>query len=807
MRHIKYYCSILLICLLSIQASAQLKIRQVTDFDNNWKFYYGDTTDLSNDYKNANFNDASWRTLNLPHDWSIEHPFKKDNPAGTGGGALPGGIGWYRKTFTVPASSQNKNIYIDFDGIYRNSEVWINDHYLGFRPSGFISFRYDLTPYIKYNGKNIIAVKVDNSKQPNSRWYSGSGIYRNVWLVTTNKTHIDHWGTYITTPKVAQHSADIVINTKINNGENNHSVKTTIYDAAGKIVATKTGSISTNNTNDISQTISLTHPHLWSLDDPYLYKAVTQLQVSGKVIDDYETPFGIRYFQFDSEKGFSLNGKHIKINGVCNHHDLGALGAAINTRALERQLEILKAMGCNAIRTSHNPPAPELLDLCDKMGFIVMDEAFDMWKAQKTKYDYHLYWDEWHKKDLQDQVLRDRNHPSVMIWSIGNEIPEQWSPKDSAGAKIARELAAIVHSLDTTRPITAANNHPDKNNSIIQSGALDLIGYNYHQQLYPKFPETFPGQKFIATETVSALETRGHYDMPSDSIRRWPKRWDIPFNEGNPNFTVSSYDNVSAPWGSTHEETWKVIKKYDFLSGQFIWTGFDYIGEPTPYPWPARSSYFGIIDLAGFPKEVYYMYQSEWINKPVLHIFPHWNWTPGQTIDIWAYYNNADEVELFLNGKSLGVKKKQGDDLHVMWRTTFTPGTIKAVSRKNGKVVLTKEIHTAGQPAKMQLTADRKNIKANGKDLSFITVKVTDADGNMVPHADNLIKFSISGPGFIAGTDNGNQTSMESFKASEHSAFNGLCLAIIQSNGKSGAITVAATAEGLPPATITIQSK
>lgn len=807
----RYTYSLLLsiCCSMVISASAQLKVRQVTDFDSDWKFYYADTTDVSNDYKSENYNDASWRTLNLPHDWSIEFPFKKDNPAGTGGGALPGGIGWYRKTFTVPASSQNKNIYIDFDGIYRNSEVWINDHYLGFRPNGFISFRYDLTPYIKYNGKNIIAVKVDNSKQPNSRWYSGSGIYRNVWLVTTNKTHIDHWGTYITTPKAAQQSADIVIHTKINNGEgnNNLSVKTTIYDAAGKIVATKTGSISGNNANDISQTISLTHPHLWSIENPYLYKAVTQLQVNGKVVDDYETPFGIRYFNFDVEKGFSLNGKHLKINGVCNHHDLGALGAAINTRALERQLEILKAMGCNAIRTSHNPPAPELLDLCDKMGFIVMDEAFDMWKAQKTKYDYHLYWDEWHKKDLEDQVLRDRNHPSVMIWSIGNEIPEQWSPKDSAGAKIARALAAIVHSLDTTRPITAANNHPDKNNSIIQSGALDLIGYNYHHQLYEKFPETFPGQKFIATETVSALETRGHYDMPSDSIRRWPKRWDIPFNEGNPDFTVSSYDNVSAPWGSTHEETWKVIKKYDFLSGQFIWTGFDYIGEPTPYPWPARSSYFGIIDLAGFPKDVYYLYQSEWTDKPVLHIFPHWNWTPGQTIDIWAYYNNADEVELFLNGKSLGVKKKQGDDLHVMWRTTFTPGTIKAVSRKNGKTVLTREIHTAGKPAKMQLTADRKIIKADGKDLSFITVTVTDTNGNMVPHANNLIHFSVSGPGFIAGTDNGNQTSMESFKASEHSAFNGLCLAIVQSNGKSGAITVTATAQGLPPATITIATK
>lgn len=803
MRYTKYYILLLFTLLSGMLIQAQSTNRKL--FTKDWKFLL----DSTKTYEGIYVNDAAWRTLDLPHDWSIEGKFSKDNPAGVSGGALPGGVGWYRKTFTLPATDKGKDIFIDFDGVYRNSEVWINGHYLGFRPNGFISFRYDLTPYVKLgNDKNVIVVKVDNSKQPNSRWYSGSGIYRNVWLVTTNKTHIDHWGTFVTTPVINDNAATVTIQTKVAGVEANSPVtlKTIVYNAAGKAVASGAQTLKGDDSTG-AQTLQVAQPHLWSTDDPYLYKVVSQIQKGGKTIDEYTTPLGIRYFTFDPYKGFFLNGKSLKINGVCNHHDLGALGAAINTRAIERQLEILKAMGVNAIRTSHNPPAPELLELADKMGVIIMDEAFDMWKRQKTKYDYHLYWDEWHRKDLEDQVLRDRNHPSVMIWSIGNEIPEQWSPKDSAGAKIARELAAIVHSLDTTRPITAACNKPNTDNSIIESGALDLIGYNYHQQIYPTFHDSFPGQKFIATETVSALETRGHYDMPSDSIRRWPRRWDIPQNNGNPDLTVSAYDNVSTPWGSTHEETWKVIKKYDFLSGQFIWTGFDYLGEPTPYTWPARSSYFGIVDLAGFPKDIYYMYQSEWTDKPVLHILPHWNWTPGQTIDVWAYYNNADEVELFLNGKSLGVKRKQGDDLHVMWRTTFTPGTIKAVSRKNGKVVLTKEIHTAGKPTKLKLVADRKVIKADGTDLSFVTVRILDAHGNFVPYADNMIHFKTTGTGFVNATDNGNETSLEPFKSNQHSAYNGLALAIIQSNGKSGPITVTATADGLQTNTITIQAK
>ena len=527
--------------------------------------------------------------------------------------------------------------------------------------------------------------------------------------------------------------------------------------------------------------------------------------ISGNKQDDlYTTRMGIRFFEFDVTKGFLLNGKKLKINGVCDHHDLGCLGAAVNKRAIQRQLEILKAMGCNGIRTSHNPPAPELLDLCDQMGFIVMDEAFDMWKQEKTTFDYHLDWDEWHKKDLEDQVLRDRNHPSIFIWSIGNEIPEQWA-KDSSGSRMARELCQIVRSLDSTRPITSAlNDHEMESNDILRSDALDLVGYNYAHDDYPDFPRRLPGKKFIATETVSALETRGHYDMPSDSIRRWPQAWDKPLTMGNPDLTCSSYDNVSTPWGSTHEETWKIIKKHDYLSGQFIWTGFDYLGEPTPYPWPARSSYFGIIDLAGFPKDSYYMYQSEWSDKPVLHIFPHWNWEKGETVDVWAYYNQADEVELFLNGKSLGTKRKQGDDLHIMWRVKYEPGTLKAISRKNGQAVLTTEIKTAGRAAAIILKADRKTIKANDNDLSFVTAMIVDPAGNPVPGADNLIRFTTSGEGSVIATDNGSETSMESFKTSDHRAFNGLCLAVVQAKGKAGNIKLTATADGLSAASITI---
>jgi len=786
--------------------------RSIADFDKGWHFNLGDVKDG----EKTSLDDANWRLLNLPHDWSIEGKFSKDNPATPEGGALPGGIGWYRKMFTVPVSSKNKLIYIDFDGVYQKSTVWVNGHKLGFRPNGYISFRYELTPYLNFGGSNTIAVKVDNSVQPNSRWYSGSGIYRNVWLVTTSDFGaIDHWGTFFTTSDVNEKSATVNAEIKIKGRA--YDVKTTLYDASAKKVSVDSAHYAEHvqlgkpdSIHIIRQKFHVINPNLWSTDRPYLYTAVTEVygldMESGRKVsvDKYTTTFGIRYFNFDPDKGFSLNGKPMKILGVCDHHDLGSLGAAVNTRALERQLQMLKAMGCNGIRTSHNPPAPELLDLCDKMGFIVMDEAFDCWEWKKAKYDYHLYFKEWHKRDLEDQILRDRNHPSVIIWSIGNEIPQQG---DTSALRLAPELAGIVHSLDKTRPITTANDNPGKGNKIIQSGAIDLIGYNYHEYDYATFHDRYPGKKFIATETTSGLEMRGHYDMPSDSIRIWPARWDKPFTDGNPDNSVSAYDNVRPAWGSTHEATWKVMKKYDFLSGMFIWTGFDYMGEPTPYSWPSRSSYFGIIDLAGFPKDIYYMYQSEWTDKTVLHIFPHWNWEPGKLVDVWAFYNHADEVELFLNGKSLGVKKKTGDDLHVMWRVKYEPGTLKAVSRKDGKVVLTREIHTAGAPAKIELVADRKNIKADGKDLSFITVKILDKDGNLVPNADNLVNFKLNGEAFIAGVDNGDEVSHDPFKANYRKAFNGLALAILQAKEKAGNITFTATSKGLQGASISINSK
>lgn len=817
MRNIIKPVFICMLCFLFTQLHAQNKNRQ--SFNKNWKFKLDSTAS----YSDPNVSDGDWRSLTLPHDWSIEGTFSKDNPAKPEGGALPGGMGWYRKKFTVPAADKNKQVFIEFDGVYRNSEVWINGHSLGMRPNGYISFQYDLTPYLHYgNEPNFISVKVDNSKQPNSRWYSGSGIYRNVWLTTADKIHVDHYGTFITTPEVSERSATVKIITGIQNNyatNQNVTIQTTVYDAMGKQAGRSSSSKEIESASklinapavSVSQSITIDKPDLWSLYKPSLYKAVTQLTVDGKTVDTYETNFGIRSFQFDIDKGFILNGKNIKILGVCDHHDLGALGSAINTRALQRQLEILKVMGCNGIRTSHNPPAPELLDLCDQMGFIVMDEAFDMWARQKTKYDYHLNWNEWHKRDLEDQILRDRNHPSIFIWSVGNEIPEQGGDAakgDTSGRVIARELVGIVKGLDTTRPIVTANNNTGTKNNIILSGAFDLVGYNYSHGSWEKFHDRWPGKKMIVTESTSALETRGSFDhINSDTIRRWPKRGNGAFENPAGGYTVSAYDNVSAPWGSTHEESIRALKKNDHVSGMYIWTGFDYLGEPTPYTWPARSSYFGIIDLAGFPKDVYYLYKSEFTDKPVLHIYPHWNWKHGDTVDVVCYYNNADEVELFLNNKSLGAKHKTGDDLHIKWRIPFEAGTVKAVSRKNGKTVLTQEMKTAGEPAGIVLQADRNAIHADGKDLSFVTATIVDKNGVKVPNANNLIQFKISGEGFIAAVDSGDPVSHESFKSNQHTALNGLALAILQSNGKAGQITLTAIADGLVGKTITIEVK
>ncbi len=777
------------------RVESELEARKVEKFTSQWKYNAGD---IENGFA-SDLNDSAWQVLDLPHDWSIDEPYNIDNPGGPGTKFMIGGIGWYRKSFVVPETYNNKRVEITFDGVYQNSSVWINGNLLGTRPMGYITFKYDLSPYLISGKENVIAVKVDNSALPNSRWYSGSGIYRNVWLTITDKTYIDPWGFFVTTPEVSSDSARIKIASVICNnhdGDRQLEVVTAVFDSSGLIVAEVKSPlvVDAGLSANFYQEVMLKNPALWSVEDPNLYVVKQTIIENGKIIDDYKIETGIRYFKFDRNKGFFLNDKPVKINGVCMHHDLGSLGAAINVRALERQLEILKEMGCNGIRTSHNPPAPELLQLCDRMGFIVMDETFDMWKLKKTEFDYSMYWDDWHAQDLHDHIVRDRNHPSVFIWSIGNEILEQWQPE---GREMTIELAGIVRSLDSTRPITTGNNFPNPENSFIQSKALDLIGYNYAQGDYEKFLEWHPEKAFIATETVSSLVTRGCYDMPSDSIRRWPYRWDQEFLDGNTDNTCSSYDNCHAPWGSTHEETLKLIKKHDYLSGMFIWTGFDYLGEPTPYVWPSRSSYFGIIDLAGFPKDIYYMYQSEWTDKTVLHIFPHWNWVEGQDVDVWAYFNNADEVELFLNNKSVGVKQKSGDDLHVQWKVPFEAGTLKAVSRKGGNDIMVKEITTSGEASMIKATADRTSIKVGGEDLSFITVDILDKNGNLVPRASNLVSIKINGDASIAGVDNGSQTSHDSFKAEQVKAFNGKCLVIICSGCKAGKVQITLSCDGM----------
>lgn len=754
-------------CMLFLGACSSLssESRERLSFNDGWLFSLADDSLAAR----PEFVDSGWRKLNLPHDWAIEGDFSQDNPSGTGGGALPGGVGWYRKTFVAENKDKGKHFRIEFDGVYMNSEVFINGTCLGKRPYGYISFSYDLTPYLKWGEKNVIAVRVDNAEQPNSRWYSGCGIYRNVWLLKTGDVCVAEWGTYVTTAKVDGQGASLnLVTTLENTGKENAdvTVRSVLKDAEGKEVAQaeSPANVVAEKSAEIAQELQVTSPQSWDVEHPYLYSLVTEVMKGGQCVDRYVTPVGIRTFSFDAAKGFVLNGKPTKINGVCMHHDLGCLGAAVNVRAMERQLQMLKEMGCNGIRCSHNPPAPEWLDLCDRMGFIVMDEAFDMWRKKKTAYDYSLYFNEWHERDLHDFILRDRNHPSVFMWSIGNEVLEQWSDAQadtlsleeanlilnfghsadmlakegevSVNSLLTKKMADFVKALDPTRPVTAGCNEPNPANHLFRSEALDIIGYNYHNVNIPDVPRNFPGKPFIITESNSALMTRGYYRMPSDEMFIWPERWDKPFYDAT--FACSSYDNCHAPWGNTHEENLLLTKKNDFISGQYVWTGFDYIGEPTPYGWPARSSYFGIIDLAGFPKDVYYLYQSEWSNKQVLHLFPHWNWTAGQDVDMWCYYNQADEVELFVNGKSQGVKAKDENHLHVVWRVKYEPGSVKVVARKDGKVVGEKEIRTAGEPKKIRLTPDRNTLNADGKDLSFVTVEIVDAEGNLCPLADNL---------------------------------------------------------------------
>lgn len=844
----------LAILLLGAQS---LSARDRQSFDKDWLFVLADSAGM----QNSEYSDGHWRRLNLPHDWAIEGDFSPSNPSGASGGALPGGIGWYRKHFSLSPDEKYDRFTITFDGVYMNSTVYINGHKLGTRPYGYSTFEYDLTPYIYKKGDNVIAVKVDNSDQPNSRWYSGCGIYRHVWFTKTlKKAYIPQWGQYVaTTPKG---NVKVKVDFHAEGSRMKLSIRNTIYDAAGKVVARSQGT-------QIQQ-LKVRKPHLWSIGKGYLYTVKSELVVNGKVVDTATTQTAFRDVRFDARKGFFLNGENMKINGVCEHHDFGCLGAALNEDALHRKLTILRDMGVNAIRSSHNPPAPELLNMCDSMGIMVMDESFDMWRRKKSNGDYARFFDEWHQRDLSDLVKRDRNHPCIIMWSIGNEVLEQWSDAAadtlsleqanlilnaghdastlahsdelSVNSLLTRHLADIVKKYDPwgARPVTAGCNEPDPKNHLFKSGAIDVIGFNYHHQWVKDVPRNFPDKPFIFSESVSALQTRGYYRMPSDSIYTAPVEWWLPYTD--PSFKCSAYDNMHASWSSTHEETWDVVKHNDFVGGQFIWTGFDYIGEPTPYAYPARSSYFGIIDLAGLPKDSYYMYQSEWTKKPVLHLFPHWNWLPGQQIDMWCYYNQADEVELFINGKSQGIRKKKvhgegnegkahavsakagahagaanagafdhSTEYHVMWRVTFEPGEVKVVARKQGREISSQTIKTAGPPHHLVLKKTYQNTLASAvqtpsgvpADLqsavkkgstslpgdlqspssptTFVEVNVVDKDGNLCPNAENEIYFSSTAE--ILGTDNGNQTSLERFTDPTRKAFFGKCIIVLRGHG------------------------
>ncbi len=779
-------------------------------FTEDWRFLKGDAPGA----EQPSFDDSSWRVLDLPHDWAIEGPFDRKYDPHSGG--LPFyGIGWYRKHFLVPAATKGSVLELQLDGAMSNSTVWINGQKAGGRPYGYTSFAVDLTPYIRFGSENVVAVRLA-PEDDSSRWYPGAGIYRNVWLITTPPVRVAQWGTYVTTPVITDAKATINVRTEI---ENRGAVPATItletdaLDAAGKPAgrSSRPVTIAAGAKQTVETRVEIAHPHRWDLDDPYLYSIRSRIREKGRAGDEYVTPFGIRTIEFTRERGFLLNGKPRKFRGVCDHHDLGALGAAVSRRAIERQLEILKAMGVNAIRTSHNPPAPELLDLTDRMGFVVMDEAFDMWKVPKKRNGLSKYWDEWYERDLREFLRRDRNHPSVVLWSIGNEVPEQGR---ADGAMIAKRLTEICHEEDATRPTTAAFNSADAAMRNHLTEAVDVPGFNYRPTQYAQIHKDHPEWIIFASETSSAVSSRGVYQLPIEKY------------EKHPSLQLTSYDVISPPWAYIPDVEFDAQEKNPSVMGEFVWTGFDYLGEPTPYfngrgnndaDWPARSSYFGIVDLAGFPKDRYYLYQSQWTSMPMVHVLPHWNWAglEGKPIPVMVY-TNADEVELFLNGRSLGRKKRfsepvelpvgprVGEDrrfqskYRLLWQVPYEPGALKVVGYRDGRTVATDERKTAGAPARIVLTPDRAAIKSDGDDLSFVTVRVEDKDGNLCPLADNLIKFRLEGAAAIAGVDNGNAATVESFQADHRTAFNGLALLIVRGKrGQSGPVRITASSDGL----------
>lgn len=864
-----------LLCLCS-SAFGETPVRERLDFNADWRFHKGDAPGSEelgyarlkpwllpagkaflyqglapslrpageapgegNAHVQPGFDDSSWRPLTLPHDWGVEGPFDQELPGENA--KLPWfGVAWYRKTFALPAADAGRRIYLEIDGAMAYAAVWCNGRFVGGWPYGYSSFRLDLTPFVKPGASNTLAVRLDNPKD-SSRWYPGGGLYRNVWLLKTSPVAVAQWGTQAVTSEVGESSAKVNLSVAISNDgavDAEVSATTRFYrllpGADGRcerVLAAEaesaTASVCAGKRCLVEQVATLEKPALWSLETPNRYVAVTELYQAGKRVDAYETVFGVRTIQFTKDRGFLLNGRRVWLRGVCEHHDFGALGTAFNLRAAERKLQLLKEMGVNAMRTSHNPPAPELLDLCDRLGIVVMDEFVDSWKLWRKPNDYNLLFEDWAEKDLRALVRRDRNHPCVILWSIGNEVIEQSKPE---GPALAKMLSGYVHAEDSTRPTTVAVSDAKGGYNGFQTG-VDVFGYNYKPREYAKFRAANPEIPLFGSETSSTVSSRGEYLFPVTTNK-----------DGGMlgNFQVSSYDLYAPRWATTADDEFKGQDQNPFVAGEFIWTGFDYLGEPTPFNKdlsnllnyhtpeekakaeaelnalgkirvPSRSSYFGAFDLAGFKKDRFYLYQARWRPElPMAHILPHWSWPErlGELTPVHVY-TSGDEAELFLNGKSLGRKRRGSYEYRLCWNETkYRPGELRVVAYKEGKLWAEDVVRTSGPAAKVELSVDRANVKADGADLAYVTARVLDAKGLFVPRAHNELRFEVSGPAELLATDNGDPTSFVPFQSAKRATFNGLALAILRTKaGQSGVVTVKAFSDGLETGRISFETK
>ncbi|MFF3333967.1 glycoside hydrolase family 2 TIM barrel-domain containing protein [Streptomyces sp. NPDC002888] len=831
------------------EATRDTSGRHTVALRDGWRFALvnpGGITDPTGAYAGAAdpaYDDSAWREVAVPHDWSIEQTPTTQHGTTSGTGFFPGGLGWYRLAFTLPPALADKRISVEFDGVYMDSYVHCNGTEAGRHPYGYTGFAFDLTDLVHTDGttENVLAVKVQN-RLPSSRWYSGSGIYREARLVVTEPVHVARWGTSVTTPDITAERALVRVRTAVVNETGSAAdveVVSRITDPRGRTVARTSATVAVTDETTATHELTVPKPRLWDFATPQRYTLHTELRVDGTTTDTCRTPFGIRTFRFDADEGFSLNGTHTKIKGVDLHHDLGALGAAVDADAVRRQMTIMKSMGVNAFRTSHNPPSPEMIQVCEELGIVMMVEAFDCWRSSKTRYDYGRFFDEWADKDIAEMVLAARNSPAVVMWSIGNEISEFTS---TAGLGMADRLIAAVKAHDETRPIVIGSH---RHRSVPAPGSpgdlilaeLDGLGLNYNtaksvDALHARYPKLF----LFESESSSETSTRGAYQEP--------ERLNTGENHTPGRRATSSYDNNLASWTMSGEYGHKKDRDRKWFAGQFLWSGIDYIGEPTPYDvFPVKASFFGAVDTAGFPKDMYHLFKSQWTDEPMVHLLPMtWNHEKGDTVEVWAY-SNVDTVELFLNGKSLGTRKfdtkktvdgreyletteATGDDktftdgpypgsytspngsagkLHLTWKVPYRPGELKAVARRGGRVVATDVLRTAGKPHAVRLTVDRKSVAADGRSPAFVTAEVVDVRGVVVPDAEHLIGFDVRG-GSLAGLDNGRQESAERYQASTRTAFHGKALAIVRAGTKPGVLKVTARAEGLRSGTAIVRT-